>query len=232
MNIFVDKITENIIIITGQDVDHLRVRRHKAGHFFKIVEVQGDKYADAELIRLDKKEAEFKVKQIFLKKKKKAQITLYQAIIKKSNMEVVVQKAVELGVDVVVPVITERVSEKGKINKARLYVIAKEAAMQSERMEIPHIEDAVTFQEAMKVKNLFCLGERTRGITIKELMTGSDPCKNIAVLVGPEGGFSGKEFSILQDKSVPVVSFGESIMRSETSAIAALSVIRCFYLAE
>jgi 16S rRNA (uracil1498-N3)-methyltransferase len=232
MNIFVDKITENIVIITGQDVDHLRVRRHKPGHFFKLVEIKGNRYADAELIRLDKKEAEFKIKQILIKKRKKAQISLYQAVIKKSNMEVVIQKAVELGVDIVIPVFTERVSEKGKINKARLYVIAKEAAMQSERLEIPQIEDAITFHEAIKAKNLFCLGERTTGTTIKELMIGSDPCKDIAVLVGPEGGFSGKEFSLLQDKSIPVISFGESIMRSETSAIAALSVIRCFYLAE
>lgn len=231
MNIFVEDITENIII-TGQDVDHLRVRRHKPGHFFKLVEIHGDKYADVELVRLDKKEAEFKVKKMFVKKTKKAQIILYQSIIKKSNMEFVVQKAVELGVDRVIPVVTERVSEKGKINKGRLSIIAKEAAMQSERLEIPQIEDAVTFQMALKANNLFCLGERTTSKSIKELMTGSDPCKDIAVLVGPEGGFSGKEFSLLQEKSIPVVSFGESIMRSETSAIAALSVIRCFYLAE
>ena len=55
MNIFVEKITDNVVIITGQDVDHIRVRRHKLGHFFKLVEVYGDNFADAELVGLIKK---------------------------------------------------------------------------------------------------------------------------------------------------------------------------------
>ena len=232
MNIFVEKLSGNVVTILGQDVEHLNVRRHRPGNCFKLVEIQGDKYAEAELTRIDKKEAEFKIKQVFIKKQNKAKISLYQSIIKKSNMELVVQKAVELGADRVIPVFTERVSEKGKINKERLKIISKEAAMQSERFEIPQIEEAITFQEVIKINNLFCLCERTTGVNIKELMTGMDPSKDIAVLVGPEGGFSEKEFSILKDRAIPIISFGDSIMRSETSAIAVLSVIRCFFLAE
>ncbi len=232
MNIFIDKITDGKLIITGQDVDHLRVRRHKPGNFLKLVEKQGDKYVDAELVRLDKKEAEFKINKLFTKTIKKNKITLYQAVIKKSNMELVVQKAVELGVDRIVPVLTERVAEKGKLNLARLKLIAKEAAMQSERLEIPEITEIISFKEAIKSKGLFCLGERTTGKNIKEFMSVVASSDNISVLIGPEGGFSGVEFRMMESENIPIVSFGDSIMRAETASIAALSIIRCFCLAE
>lgn len=232
MNIFIEKINSKNLIITGQDFDHLKVRRQKQGQFFKIVETQGDSYCEAELVNFGKKEAEFKVKQIFKKKTKKTQIVLYQAIIKKSNMELIVQKATELGVDRIIPVVTERVSEQGTLNMTRLAVIARESAMQSERLDIPEVLEPINFLDAVKADNFFCLGERTTGKNIKDLMLMLPPCPNIAVFIGPEGGFSEKEVSILQANYVPIVSFGESIMRSETSAIAVLSVIRCFCLAE
>ncbi len=232
MHIFVDSITGEEIIINGADVAHLQVRRQKAGQFFKIIETSGNSYVDAELILLSKNQATFKVKTVFEKKQSKTKITLFQSVIKKSNMELVVQKAVELGVDSVVPVMTERVSELGAINYTRLALIAKEAAMQSERYSVPSIEKAISFSEAIVIPNIFCLGERVKGNGILEFMNKIVPSDNLGVLVGPEGGFSGRELSFLQEKMVPVVSFGESIMRAETAAIAALSVIRSFYLAE
>jgi 16S rRNA (uracil1498-N3)-methyltransferase len=232
MNIFVERIKDNLVKIVGKDVEHLKVRRNKPGHFFKISETHGQKYADAQLVSLDKKEAVFKIKNFFKKPEESTTLTLYQAVIKKVKMELVVQKAVELGVNKIVPVMTERVSEKSRLNMYRFSLIIKEAAMQSERLWLPSIEEVVTFSQAIQADNLFCLGERTTRKNLKQFLFEESNPKSIAVLVGPEGGFTETEFSMMQAKRVPVISFGDNIMRSETAAIAVLSAIKCFYLAD
>ena len=232
MNIFVEKLEGEELVLRGADVNHLNVRRHKPGYFFKLVETEGNFFADAELSSISKKEAVFLVKKLENKPQSLAKIALYQAVIKKPKMELIVQKAVELGVDRIVPVITERVSEKGILNMERMAIIAREAAMQSERMSIPQIGKVVSLKEALEKQGLLCLAERSRGISIKDKFLDTELNPEISVLVGPEGGFSINEFELMKQSGVTLVSFGESIMRAETAAIAALSVIRCFYLTE
>lgn len=231
MNIFIDSINGDKITITGGDVMHLKVLRHKAGDRFRLVETTGNKYADSELIRIDKKEAEFKVIKLEDKPQKKHKIVLYQAVIKKSNLELVIQKATELGVDSIGLVLTDRVSEKGHINLERCNIIAREAAMQSERFDVPTIESPIKLTEIVGKKDLFCLGERSHVQDIFAFLSQNiSKLKEISVLVGPEGGFSSKEIVYIKEKKVPIISFGSEILRSETAAIASLSVIKSFCL--
>lgn len=143
------------------------------------------------------------------------------APIKKDNMELIVQKATELGVSVLQPVITRRsVVSKVNIDKMRLQAI--EAAEQSERLSIPSIKELITLDNLLKNidcdRALYFLDERGAGksLQIKD---------KLAFLVGPEGGFDSEELKKLRsfDKAEPL-HLGRRILRAETACISILSV--------
>jgi 16S rRNA (uracil1498-N3)-methyltransferase len=233
MHIFVDKINGVELTISEQDIRHLKVRRHSVGDKFKVIETKGENYALARITSFTKNEVFLEVLEKHTKPLIECKIILYQSIIKKSNMDLVVQKAVELGVHEIIPVITERVSENKDLNYDRLETIAREAAMQSEGFDIPSIQKAVFMKDIIAENNLFCLGERNeREMSIKSFLQNNAKLDTYKFLIGPEGGFSRKEFILMKDKNVPILSFGDSILRSETASISVLALLRCFCLAK
>lgn len=156
--------------------------------------------------------------------------TLYQAMPKKIELfELVLQKCTELGVSRFVPMITEFTERKELSKRERLERILREAAEQCERGKIPELRDPVEFSNIK-------IGSLTSGAAILLHCRGSYPSLasrlneteksgEYAVFIGPEGGFSEKEILWARGKGLEIVSLGPRVLRTETAAIAAASLI-------
>ena len=176
---------------------------------------------EAEITAQKKKEIELTCIRLLQSQPPKKENTLYMAAIKK--MDIVIQKATELGIDKIVPVITQHCAVRA-VNGTRLNQIAIEAAEQSERMSVPKIEEAISFDTFLKTASteipLIVLSERSGGQSVPRP-------HNAAFLVGPEGGFSAGEIQALfQRKNTTPICLGQHILRAETAAIAILS---CYF---
>lgn len=145
-------------------------------------------------------------------------------IIKKDNFELVVQKATELGVNHIVPVLCER-TEKKNVNMERLQKIAVEASEQSGRGDIPFIHEVVNLKDILNSdllpNSVFFLD--FSGKPLKETMGGD--LKDVAVFVGPEGGWSDLEIQEFKSHNVLPVSLGGQVLRAETASIAVSSLL-------
>ncbi len=161
-------------------------------------------------------------------------VTLYQGVPKGSKMETVIQKTVEMGVDTIVPVFMERtiVVEKGNFNKklVRWQKIADEAVKQCKRGMIPKVEESRSFQEMTSELSdydlVICPYENEESYTIKEcLQSLKTPVKKVAIIIGPEGGFSDKEADLMKNIGAALVTLGKTILRTETAGLAALAMV-------
>ena len=163
-------------------------------------------------------------------------ITLYQAIPKKGRMDLIVEKAVELGVTRVTPMITERtipsiIGKAGKKQK-RWSRIAMTAAKQCGRAKLPLVAGVMDFEDCLEESGksgfvaFAALDKNAR--PLKELLKGSR-AKNISVFVGPEGDFSQKEIELARSKGYAICSLGGSVLRVETAAIYILSCVNYEY---
>ncbi len=152
-------------------------------------------------------------------------IWLCVALIKKDNFEMVAQKATEIGVSHIVPILCEH-SEKRKLNSERLQKIAVEASEQSGRGDVPTILDTNTLQGLFEAGTLpqDKVAFHPSGIPFEQYKQ-STQAVSIAAFVGPEGGFSDKEVALFKSYNVPIVSLGPQILRAETAAIAVSSLL-------
>ncbi len=154
-------------------------------------------------------------------------ITLYLSLIKKDNFELVVQKATELGVARIVPVISER-SEKKNLNESRLLKIAIEAAEQCGRGDIPKLAEIITLDEAIseteKHDSLSMLLQMG-GENISTVLSENKNIMEFSIFIGPEGGWSKYEEEKLTEQLKCKVSLTRTVLRAETAAIAILSLL-------
>ena len=167
-------------------------------------------------------------------------VTLYMAYPKGDKLEVVIQKAVELGAVRIVPFESERCIKRPKAEKldrqlTRLNKIAEEAAKQSGRDRLPEVARPVTFSEMLESASddalaLFCYeGESKR--TLKAVLEENRDAKKISVIVGCEGGFSEEEAMAARAAGCASVTLGKRILRCETAPSYVLSAISfCFEL--
>lgn len=149
---------------------------------------------------------------------------LYFSPIKKNRMDMLIEKAVELGVSDIHPVIMAR-SVMRKVNTERVAAQIIEAAEQSERLDLPTLHDDMAFDFAMHTlgqgtKTFACVERDEDTITLSECdLTG-----DVAFIIGPEGGFDAQEISALKDATgITSVSLGGTILRAETAAITCLA---------
>ncbi|MCD8378754.1 MAG: 16S rRNA (uracil(1498)-N(3))-methyltransferase [Lachnospiraceae bacterium] len=237
---FIDssQISDGHAIITGSDYNHMKnVLRIKPGEQFYIA-VQSqppvkyictvDKYAkqcaDCRILSEAAQTHELP-----------CSITLYQGLPKADKLEWIIEKAVELGVDRIVPVSMERSVVKIDAKKAdakllRWRNIAQAAAKQSKRDRIPEVRPVLSFKEALnqadetQVKLLPY--ENARGMAAtREILNAVKPGKSIAVFIGPEGGFSEKEVDQALAAGFTAVTLGQRILRTETAAVAVLAML-------
>lgn len=234
---FVDpsQIQDRKIIITGSDVNHIKnVLRMKPGEEIAVSNgVDGREYrCGIEEFAEDTVVCTLR----FVKEEGvelPAEIYLFQALPKADKMELIVQKAVELGVHEIIPVAAKRcvvkLDEKKAANKVnRWQGISEAAAKQSRRGVIPLVHTPVTFQEAVETaKDMdvrlipYELAEDMSHT--RSLIEAVRPGQRIAVFIGPEGGFEEGEIQTALAAGIEPVTLGRRILRTETAGLTVLS---------
>lgn len=230
-----ENINGDSIIITGDDVDHIKkVLRLGPGDEITVCDgCSKDYYVHIETIDSGKVYA--KVDNVLENKNEPpVEVVLFQGVPKSDKMDFIVQKGIELGVSVIVPVLTDRTvvklaSRKDAEHKAsRWQRIALEAAKQCNRGIVPRVLAPVDFSRALKLAAESQLvvvpyeGETQTGI--KSILR-KNRAKKIACFIGPEGGFTQEEINeAVTSKAIPV-TLGPRILRTETAGIAVVSMI-------
>jgi 16S rRNA (uracil1498-N3)-methyltransferase len=228
-------IEEEEIHISGGDVNHIKnVLRMKLGEKLIICNGQGIDYyciiakvCDSEITVkiLEKKEADTELK---------AKIYLFQGLPKKDKMELIVQKAVELGAYSIIPVMMKRTIVKIEDKKKELkklerwQSIAEGAAKQSMRGRIPTVCEVMTYQQATAMAKDLEIAllpyECATGISrTKELLEVCKDKKSIGILIGPEGGFEPEEVEMAKAAGIEPITLGKRILRTETAGLTILS---------
>ncbi|MDE7163873.1 MAG: 16S rRNA (uracil(1498)-N(3))-methyltransferase [Clostridiales bacterium] len=156
----------------------------------------------------------------------KVAVTLYLSVIKQDRFELAVQKATELGVTKIVPVYSTFTQRNVSLNYDRLNKIAISACEQCGRSKLPIIEQSLDFDELLgRAKSTYLIFPWEREMH-GQLRAAIDKSKiDMSVFVGPEGGITEEEKNKLTDVGAKSVTLGTRILRAETAAIAALSVI-------
>ncbi len=225
------------ITITGPDVNHIKnVLRMKQGEEIVICNGQGkDCYCIISKMSETAIIADIKSKKD-TKAELKTRITLFQGLPKKDKMELIIQKAVELGVYEIIPVITKRVvvklEDKKKEEKKleRWQAIAEGAAKQSGRGMIPRVRHFMTYQEAITAASGMELAlvpyENAMGMqNTRNIMSNLNNLNSVGVLIGPEGGFEDSEIELAKANKIIPITLGNRILRTETAGLATLSMM-------
>lgn len=228
MRRFFGVMNDETIFIEGEEYNHLKnVLRLKVGA--EVLVSLNDEYEYAcEIEAFEKGKAVCKIigKKICDANPRK-NIVIFQAITKRPKFEFIVQKATEIGITKVVPFVSDFVIAKVTENKLeRLNSIALNACKQCERTIAPQIVEPITVKEVIESFKDFDVvlfaNERTdKGEKIKAL----EKYKNIAIIVGSEGGFSQKEKDKFVDAGAVSISLGRRIYRCETASVAMMSLV-------
>ncbi len=234
---FVDRsdISDATAIIRGDDSSHIqRVLRLRKGDEVTLCDGLGWDYRA--VIETGEKDATILtvIDRYPSSGEPAVKVSLYQGLPKASKLELIIQKCVELGVSEIIPTVTDRTvvridSEKDAARKAeRWQRISEEAAKQSGRGIIPKVHVPVPLKEAVEgadhiLKLLLWEGERET--SLRSMLTARQKADSIAVLIGPEGGFSQEEVSLAQSSGWIPVSAGPRILRTETAGLAVVTAI-------
>ena len=220
------------VVITGEDAKHIgTVLRMKAGDLAVLCNGEGEDC----LSRISAVNKDFVEFEVIDRQKNEAEpsvfVTLYQCMPKGDKMDFIVQKAVELGVSKVVPVLSKRCvsrpDEKSFAKKIqRWQKIAEEAAKQCGRGKIPEVGEQRDFKAAVTEYSQSKKGilfYECGGVQLSEIV--DNDTKEIGVFVGSEGGFEIEEAELAQKHGIVCATLGKRILRCETAPVAALAVL-------
>ena len=237
---FVDpaQVMGDFIRITGPDVNHMKnALRMKQGEEVLVSDGTGtdyhcclsslnSDYVEARIVSADRDGRELP-----------SRIWLFQGLPKSDKMEFIIQKAVELGAAGIVPVSTRNTvvkldPKKEEAKVKRWQAIAESAAKQSKRSLVPRVSGIMTLKEAFDYVESQGFSvrlipyEHEAGMDgTKTELDAAGPGQDIAVFIGPEGGFDEREIELALSKGVRPISLGRRILRTETAGLALLSVL-------
>lgn len=232
-----EQIQGNRIVITGKDVNHIKnVLRMKPGEEISVS--NGLDGRDYRCGIEELKEEEILCTLRFVKEEGvelPSKVYLFQGLPKADKMEMIIQKAVELGVYEIIPVACKRSvvkldEKKAKSKILRWQGIAEAAAKQSRRAIIPRIQDVMSFQKAAAYSENAQVRmipyELAEGMeNTRELIGGLRPGQDVAVFIGPEGGFAQEEIDCAGERGIVPITLGRRILRTETAGMTVLSII-------
>lgn len=239
MNRFFGK-SENIfsdyIIIDGADVNHIKnVLRMKTG---EEVMVSGGNNTDYHCRISEISDDEIRlsiVERLESDKELPARIHIFQGLPKSDKMELIIQKCVELGVYEIIPVSMKRCvvkldDKKASSKIARWQAISESAAKQSGRSIIPYVRNVMSYKEALNyaftMDYTIVPYELAEGMeATKAALANIKPGMDVAVFIGPEGGFDVSEIAEAGEKGMVPISLGKRILRTETAGLAVMSII-------
>jgi 16S rRNA (uracil1498-N3)-methyltransferase len=220
-------IKNNLLTITDHRIVHQvgKVLRMWKEDRFHIFDEKGNEFL-VEIIDINNRKILANVAgSIQNETEPKIKVSLYQAIPKKPALfELVIQKATEIGVSEIYPLITERTEKRRQGKFERNLTIAMEATEQSGRIKIPTIHHPVNYDDIIKkLPNAYIAYEYED----KKFLSDYDlsKAKEVQIIIGPEGGFSEKEIERAQKAGAHPFTFGPRILRTETAAIASLSLV-------
>ena len=222
-----DIVQDDMVFITGLDYNHIKnVLRLKIGN--NIIVNNGSNFEyEVEILGFQDERVSAKIiRQIEMQSEPAVNLTLFQGIPKGDKMELIIQKAVEIGVKKIVPIITDRVvvklDEKSiKKKTERWQKISEEAAKQSRRNVIPEVTVPAKFKDVIKSLDNYdlkiILYENEKKQSIRDIFdkTTNRP-KNIAVFIGPEGGLSDEEINIAKKDIYPRITDSKIQMEKNT----------------
>lgn len=231
-----ENIQGNRILITGDDVNHIKnVLRMKIGEEIAVSNGEDGKEYRCGIEEIGE---EIVCSLRFIKEdgvELPSKITLFQGLPKADKMELIIQKAVELGVYEVVPVSMARsivkLDDKKQKNKlARWQGISEAAAKQSKRSIIPQIQSVMTMKQALayakEMDMLFVPYELAEDMSkTRELFDKIVPGQHIGFFIGPEGGFDESEIALALKNGAMSITLGKRILRTETAGMAVLSIL-------
>lgn len=221
------------IILTGDEAHHCtRVLRSKLGDTVEVFDGDG-RSAQGEIISLSKDKVEISLSAKPTTSNRSPEIHLIQAIPKGGNMELIVQKAVELGITSIQPLITDHTivrPEQMDKKVAKWQRIALEACKQCGQNYLPTIHPALEFNNWLEVR----VRKSSELNLVAALLPASRPFSEVfadkpqscSFLIGPEGDFSDKEYQQIIDAGYQPVSLGDIVLRVETATLYCLSVIK------
>ena len=216
--------------LRGEEARHLtRVLRAEVGQRYEICDNQSVYLAEIEEARGDR--VVFRVVERLEAEGMPVRIALYAALIKFDRFEWMIEKATELGVERIVPVETGR-CEKGLMEASRKRSerwvrIARESSQQSRRVRMPEILPAVRFEQALsaEVEQRYFLEEASAPPLLGLLPGAAGDADRVALLVGPEGGWTEPERSAAAAAGWRPASLGPQILRAETASLAGVAVL-------
>ena len=232
-----DQLAEKEVFISGGDVNHIKnVLRLEVGDWIVACDGNGTDYVSRiQSICSDEVVASIEKVQP-TGTELPVRITLFQGMPKKDKLELIIQKAVELGACEIVPVMTKRtvvkLSEEKKINKRleRRQSIAYAAAKQCDRGIIPTVHKPVSYEEALAMAD-----QLDYNVIPYELQTGMEEARKIVdqackqrslgIFIGPEGGFEPEEVERAMTRNIHPMTLGKRILRTETAGMALLSIL-------
>ena len=221
---FSDTLSVNMIDKLNKDQSHYlsKVMRVKENEVFSLFNKEGE--WEAKILGISKNTVEFKIIKQLRQKEITKELWLAFSPIKSNYQNFMLQKATELGVTKFLPIIFDRTVVR-KINKDRLEKIVIEASEQSNRINVPKIEEAQDLNSFLK-KNLMDLIFTDLNSNIKKVDKSKLTDKPVCIIIGPEGDFSETEREkILSFKGVQPIKINENILRSETAVISAISIV-------
>ena len=231
------KIQGNHIFIDGPDVNHIRnVLRMNPGEEVNVTDGSGEKVYCCAIASIGEDKVELNIMWAQEKGMElPSKIYLFQGLPKSDKMELIIQKAVELGVYEIIPMATARAVVKLDQKKAaakvkRWQAISESAAKQSKRLLIPEVKEPVKFSEALKLAS--DLDVRLIPYELAEGMDGTrriiqsvKPGQSVAVFIGPEGGFEEAEVELAKEAGFQAITLGRRILRTETAGMTVLSIL-------
>lgn len=225
-----------VIHITGSDVNHIKnVLRMRIGEEILVSAGENQEY-NCEIAGMDSEEVLAEVRYVQeVGMELPSKIYLFQGLPKSDKMELIIQKAVELGVYEIIPVETKRAVVKLDAKKEAAKIkrwqgISESAAKQSKRMIIPQIHSVMKFAQAVEyAKELdirlipYELAEDMAHT--REVMNRIEPGQSIGIFIGPEGGFAPEEIEMALEHQVEPITLGKRILRTETAGMTVLSIL-------
>jgi len=195
-----------------------KVLKLKIGEQLALCDGKG-KEAICVLEGVDKKELILKVVEYKELPTVGRKTILYLAVLKRENFELAVQKSAEIGVDKLVPIITDRTIKTG-INLERLNKISKEACELSGRVTLMEIEPMIKFKEAIvrSKENETNLFFAPGGVNFSPGKTFGNETKKVGLFIGPEGGWSTEELILAKENKMKITGIGNLVLRGETAA--------------
>ena len=221
------------VLIEGPPLEAFRFQGGRVGGIVTLTDSEGDDFR-GRVVRLSKEKALVLIFEAFPSPTESPlEVILLQALPEKERMELIIQKATELGVSTIIPFksgrsisLEEREAKQKKAH--RWQEIAVKAVQQSRRARVPRVESYRSFQEALKVskgEGLKIVLYEKEGEDLKNVLRRYQ-LKKICAMVGPEGGFTAEEVELAKDKGFIPIKLGQRILRTETAAIVLLGILQ------